>query len=260
MKKFDLRYFTVLSCLIFTIALLLLNSIKLYQTNTNNRTNITARNSAVQIEVDVNVSILGLPSSNDMSITGSGNIIGRKNNIVYVITAAHVCEPSIAIDTELPEIMLRRRVNDSAGNTYEIKTLTYDELSDICIMKYETEDVLPGWVEISRHPATLDENVYSYCSPMGFYSPTSILKYQGIYSGNVIHIDFDENRMLSVYTLPAVGGASGGGILNSDNEIVGIIHSAIESFHHITFSSTHGDVLRLIEKAEEMEGWKITER
>jgi hypothetical protein len=41
------------------------------------------------------------------------------------------------------------------------------------------------------------------------------------------------------YTVPAAGGSSGSPLLNSEGRIVGVTHSVLIYFHHISVSSTY---------------------
>ena len=60
--------------------------------------------------------------------------------------------------------------------------------------------------------------------------------------------DINDNYIpASAYTIPAVGGSSGGLILNRDGEIVGVLHSALVDFHHISLSTRHADVVDFLQ-------------
>ena len=57
--------------------------------------------------------------------------------------------------------------------------------------------------------------------------------------------------------MPAAGGSSGGGITNSRGEIVGVLHSTLREFHHISLGTSYESTIGFIKQLEVEENVRI---
>jgi hypothetical protein len=185
----------------------------------------------------------------EYAYTGTGTIIADEKGGIYVLTAKHVCSPN-PYSTLYLGFQALVEIQDVGGQFHNGEIILLSSDDDLCIIKYESDE--PGMRSVAKfapEPAKLDSVVYMYASPAGFYVPTAITRFTGTFSGeSILWGDY-----VAVYTLPATGGASGGAITNSSGEIVGILHSVLTDFHHISLSTTYAATVDFIKELEVQE-------
>ena len=210
--------------------------------------NYSTRDATVQVLVSY-IDVLA-KESQEVAYTGTGTIISDDGKEVYVLTAKHVCSPS-PFSILYNGMEQTVEVQDIDGGFHAGKIVLLSSNEDLCIVKYNAPDHgTRGIAKFADTSATIDTSVSMYAAPGGFYVPSAITKFTGVYSGDSILWGGE----VAVYTIPATGGASGASITNNKGEIVGVLHSVLSDFHHISLSSTYGSMIDFIEDLEIQEG------
>jgi hypothetical protein len=239
MQKMDrnksFRVFVIYAIILQFMILAAQNSY-IKSTKSSDIKNYIARDAAVQVQVDF-VSA-NYSTYSDMSFRGSGGVIAMQDDTAYVLTARHVCQPLTTPELEILDLQQKIEVVDSAGEVNQANISLLSAIFDLCILEFETNKQYIT-IPISDDGLYLDEKAYMYAAPSGFFAADVVPLFEGFYAGDV----YDGYIPASAYTIPAVGGSSGGLILNSDGEVVGVLHSALVDFHHITLSTRHSDVI-----------------
>ena len=77
---------------------------------------------------------------------------------------------------------------------------------------------------------------------MGIYQPGHVPFFEGYYAGIL------DGK--ASYTIPVTGGSSGGGVINSKGEVVGVVSMAIEGFENITLVAKLENIQSLLDAAK----------
>ena len=160
--------------------------------------------------------------------SGSGMAIDIVQGKMTVLTAGHVCDtqPNEAI----AESIQLTHVVDYAGNRHQawpIYVSFHNGLGrgDLCLLWVPTLNVKK--IPIASKGANIGDEVLYIGSPMGIHHPPTVPIFKGIYSGKV-------DASSGMVTFPAIGGSSGAAVLNSNNEIIGVVYAANREFHHVS--------------------------
>ena len=165
--------------------------------------------------------------------SGSGMAIDLDRKLMTVVTAGHVCDsqPSALVDKYVQTI----KVLDYRGNTHQAWVLNksfidYAGSGDHCMLWVPTLEVKK--VKISTKKPEIGERLRYMGAPLGVYHFPSVAIFEGIFSGNI-------DASSALVTFPATGGASGSAVLNSKNEIVGILFASTPKFQHLTLITNY---------------------
>ena len=214
--------------------------------------NYNTRDSTVQILIGYADVEAG--ESSDVAMTGTGTIVYDADNVAYVLTARHVCYQEQNMTLLLMGLVPVIEVFDVDGVYHDANVVMLADYDDLCILKFEPDDVgTRGIANISPRPPLSGEKVSMYAAPAGFYVPSAIARFSGEYNGaaNVY------GTITGVYTIPAAGGSSGAGITNSKGEIIGVLHSTLREFHHISLGTSYENTIGFLEELEIAEGVRI---
>jgi len=163
---------------------------------------------------------------NTFSSAGSGVIVKSGEDMTYVLTAGHICVPSqgkmvstlnSSTDVDV-KYMIKLTTGFGRESTGEIIAVDVD--NDLCLLK--ADKYLGPSLSVSKQDPMLHEEVYNMANPAALASSLAVPVFKGYYVGNI--------SMLSIYSVPAVGGSSGSPIMNKDNEIISIISAAAIRF------------------------------
>ena len=171
-------------------------------------------NSTVAITIkDVNSQILGL---------GSGFVIGKN----YIVTNVHVIEgaKSVYIKTN--------------NSTYEFKSTGYvaiDKVNDLAIL--EVPALAGVSLSLSTKTPEVGEKIYVAGNPFGLAGTFS----DGLISGIR---EFNKRKLIQI-SAPISPGSSGGPVVNSNSELIGISVSGIRDGQNLNFCIPTEYLIRL---------------
>ena len=147
------------------------------------------------------------------SSQGSGVIFCSDDKYLYILTNHHVVHSDDARRTVFT-------VRDAFDNTYTATLVAKNEAYDLAVIRIsrsETTESLNA-TKIAQLDAPVDTAILSIGNPSGVHNSVSI--------GKIIYIKNIANDALDIdvayHTAPLEHGSSGGGIFNSDGELVGI--------------------------------------
>jgi S1-C subfamily serine protease len=190
----------------------------------------------VQISVTLEREIDGYKQTAEYSSTGSGSVIDIIDDRSIVLTANHVCNP---LQSDAPIQSSLVKIKDTSievtgyyGGTYSAEILYSDIDYDLCLLTVEGKWAIP--IAIANSPTNHGDRVYNMAAPTGFFSPGMVPLFVGFNSGNLGSLGYQD----TIYTVPTKGGSSGSPILNSEGEIIGVIHSALNGVENIAISCT----------------------
>tara|TARA_X000000950_G_C13829526_1_gene625507 strand:+ start:384 stop:1097 length:714 start_codon:yes stop_codon:yes gene_type:complete len=188
-------------------------------------------------------SVLFIGGSNivtEISISGTGIIVESNDEESWALSAGHVCYP----ETEDPLIMwtdVWLMMGFTFEGTYEpIFMVGLDQTHDVCVFRIPIGN-LPV-APLAKEMPNIGDKVYLGAYPLGVYNPGHVPFFEGYFAGIL------EGR--ASYTIPVTGGASGGGIVNKDGEVVGVVSLAIEGFENITLVPKLENVQTLLDAAK----------
>ncbi len=249
-KERSYRVFTIYALIFQFMILVSLNS-KVENLSVSSIEDYTIRDATVQVLISYSSGGNSIDPYSEVSYSGTGTVIHSDNGEFYVITVRHVCTPQEDIFLAMAGLTREIDVMDISGNQLPAEIVLVDDEDDLCMIKYNPDDnYFTTPAEVSSRAAYLDEEVYMYGAPSGFYVPSAITQFQGVSAGNA-KINMTET---AVYTIPATGGSSGAAVINSDGKIVGILHSTLADFHHISLATPHSSMLRFINEVELLTG------
>ena len=250
-KEKSFRVF-VIYALLLQFGILISQQSLLIESTSTTIPNYNTRDATVQVMVSYTDPLVN--QSLESAYTGTGAIIADENGWIYVLTARHVCSPNPfhSIYFGMQENV---EIQDIDGNFHDAEITLISQEDDLCIVKYFSDvNSNRSIAKFSNVPPNLDSPVFMYAAPAGFYVPSAITRFSGTFSGDAILWGGEHS---AVYTMPAAGGASGAAITNSNGEIIGVLHSTLSDFHHISLSTTYDSTINFIEALEEQENITI---
>ena len=155
--------------------------------------------------------------------TASGLAFKTVNDVTYVLTANHFCNPGDhGIDTGIFGIIDSNIfVSDSQGDLWSSKIAYSNSEYDLCLLGSEMPEVKS--IPLAEKIPTVGERVYTISAPDGFALRAVGLHFEGIFSG----CDYEK---LCYYTFPSTFGSSGSIILNRNSKIIGMIQMSPSTF------------------------------
>lgn len=190
----------------------------------------------VQISIVLEREINGYGQTAEFSSMGSGSVIDIIDEHSIVLTANHVCDPlqaGMPLQTNLVRVKdVYIEITGYYGGAYPAEILYSDIDYDLCLLKVEGTWAVP--IAIANESVPVGERVYNMAAPTGFFSPGMVPLFEGFSSGNLGPLGYQD----TIYTIPTKGGSSGSPVLNSEGEIIGVIHSAIGGVESIAVACT----------------------
>ena len=157
-----------------------------------------------------------------MSGTGSGVVIGTKDDKSLVLTAGHVCNGTDSMGEQGRALTLQYEMELTSGYGNEAigTVVSLDMINDLCLVIADGH--LGPSLSVASDPPLLHEKVYTMSSPLGLAAPLAVPVFEGYFTGDV--------STLSIFTIPAAPGSSGSPIMNNKGEVLSIISAAAVSF------------------------------
>ena len=188
--------------------------------------------------------VVAINLSTGDSITGSAIKVENYRGMTLVLTAGHVCYPETEDPFGINLQQWQMAAFDFDGIISDVKILAVDTTQDVCVFAIlgESKYLTP----VANNLPKVGERVFLLANPLGVYEPEHALVFEGFYGG--------ENGHQATYTIPVAPGASGGGIMNSKNEIIGIVSMATTSFETLTFAVTLKDIQALLDVSKRVPG------
>ena len=177
--------------------------------------------------------------------SGSGFSVANVGGHTLAVTAGHLCAPE-------PNVYKQEyTVTVLGGDTFKAHPLMTVGSTDTCVLVVEGAEVPP--VRIADTGPERGERVYALSAPYGIFDPNMIPMFEGFYSGYttkdtppggiVSRMDLD------AYTIPSRPGSSGGPIINSRGEVIGMVVMAHPGFENYTLSPRQQalrEILRIV--------------
>lgn len=189
----------------------------------------------VQVSVVLEREINGYKQTAEFSSVGSGSVIDILDEHSIILTANHVCDPLQAGMPQSSIVTVKDtyiEITGYYGDVYDAEILYSDIDYDLCLLKVEGVWTVP--IAIAHQPTNPGDRIYNMAAPTGFFSPGMVPLFEGFHSGNLGPLGYQD----TIYTIPTKGGSSGSPVLNSEGEVIGVIHSAIGGVESIAIACT----------------------
>jgi len=173
--------------------------------------------------------------------TASGLAISYDDDFTYILTAAHFCDEYYGDFDRLLGVKTLLTAVDIHGNTWVSSVLYQDVRNDLCIVRSRMD--IDQNIKMSTSDPEMGERVFAIAYPSGIGGQDVTLHFEGKFSGCNAYNN-------CYFTMPATFGSSGGVILNSRNEIVGIIQRKPATFDAIAISTSRQTIYDFLLEAE----------
>lgn len=174
---------------------------------------------------------------------GTGSIINHNKNSTYILTAGHICSPLSLIEVNVrvsPEYLTNAKrskslytVMNTYGDTYTAVILYFNTNFDTCILL--TKKINIQEIKILDQEPEYGIRVFSISYAKGIWDKLFSPIYEGFFNG---FLGGPNEKMASSFSLPTVGGCSGAPILDKNGFMVGMVHSYMNEFYHLTLGAT----------------------
>jgi len=187
--------------------------------------------------------VAGMDIMKNEPISGSAIVIESNIYGSWAISAGHVCYPELDHHgLNLQDwVMIAMDVH---GDIRPMEIVALDMSNDVCVFKIPFGPI--PTVPVAKSQAKMGDRVFLGAFPLGIYEPGFVPIFEGFYSGELTV----EDRKWSGFTIPVAPGSSGGGIVNTNGELVGIVSMAINSFENITLAVQLENIQKLLEVAK----------
>ena len=154
---------------------------------------------------------------------------------VHILTANHVCDYSDVVNPAVKlgyEPKIKISALDVSGERHVLEVVKQNAEADICLLKGKNKKIKIPTLKLSPLPPQKNKKYFNFAAPAGVFNPGVVPLFEGQYAGVFYGV-------YALYTIPVYPGSSGSPIVNSNGELVGMVHSVHRNFHHVSFSATH---------------------
>ena len=182
----------------------------------------------------------GMNAATGEQMSGTGIVVESNEKESWALSAGHVCYPEHQDQLIMWTEMWMHMGFDTTGMYEPIFIIALDQVTDVCVFRIPIGN-LPA-VPLAKEMPSVGSKVFLGAYPLGVYSPGHVPFFEGFYAGIL------DGR--ASYTIPVTGGASGGGVVNSKGELLGVVSMAIEGFENITLVSKLENVQTMLDVAK----------
>jgi len=183
--------------------------------------------------------------------TGSGFIIEQLPTGTVVYTAGHVCSSKKSelvkilfpfYDEKIHTIDIKSQfiLTDINGDQYAAVEMVIMDDYDVCALLSSKIYLNP--LLLSAKGLEPNQKVFMMGFPRGIWGKGFVPTFFGYYAGDLENL---KGEKASFFTFPSTPGVSGGPIINSDGQVVSIIHAYITTFDNLSIGATINQVLSL---------------
>ena len=200
----------------------------------------------IKIQRDIPIkpeSVLFIGAANAVTgetISGSAIIIEQGKEWSWAVSAGHVCYPEVTDNLIMWTDVWMGMAFNFHGEYEPVFMVALDQVHDVCVFRVPMTNLAA--VPLAQRMPDIGDKVFLGAYPLGVYNPGHVPFFEGYFSGLL------DGR--ASYTIPVTGGASGGGIVNKQGELVGIVSLAIEGFENLTLAPKLENVQRLLDVAK----------
>ncbi len=173
----------------------------------------------------------------DLRSTGSGYVVRVSDKGAWIVTAAHVCNGESGLLDSVDQT-ISMQVTTITLKKYDAVVIKKDQSIDACLLFAEGLTTGVEVIPLAMKPPKRGEKVYNIAAPLGMFDYDMVPIFEGRYAG--------EEAGQDIYALAATFGSSGSMILNSNGELVGMVHSVLKGFRHIAVSSPYQKLMDFI--------------
>ena len=221
-----------------------------------------SRNSVVKVMVYYSLQVKNLETGSikikpKNGAIGTGSVFEQKENSTLILTASHVCDLNKS-EVELfePEFIINpKKFEVSRDYVIKIETLDGDIKDGLILVTNKEIDVCviltlkidkPA-LPIASENIKIGEKALNISLPANIFSKNLIPLFDGFYVGEFERLPKINS---SAYSIPATAGSSGSPILNLKGEMVGMLHSVVYDFNHLSLSMTLNQLNQTKEASE----------
>lgn len=193
----------------------------------------------------------------------------KRRGVQYVMTAAHFCTATDALDAQIREFYAKKDllvtkiqhefiivINDEFGESHVASTVGIDRQHDICIVAI-TDAELP--IVRFGEPLTRGQKIYNIAAPLGSWAPGVTHRFDG-YNSGIIKCGSDNvtgpmrsfcsrtDVDWSALTLAATFGSSGSPVFDLDNNVVGMVVAVMKGFPNVVWATTITDMRAFLDE------------
>ena len=176
-----------------------------------------------------------------MTSVGSGFVIKITHKGAFIMTAAHVCvtkQDDLLPNVEAQDVL---KVETLDGRWFNTRVIKANHTIDACIVF--AEDLVTDIEEVKTADEAPKEGdkVYNIASPYGIHYNNVVPIFEGRYFGSTAFKSF--------YSFEAAPGSSGSMILNSDGELIGLLHSVYRDMYSIAVGVKYDALIQFIKNS-----------
>jgi S1-C subfamily serine protease len=190
------------------------------------------------VKMDVMITLVRCVDGKNQKLNAGSVASGagiRYGDEIHILTANHVCDYADVVGPAeemgyTPTIKIS--AIDITGQQHVLEIVKQNVEADLCLLKGKKKKLNIPTLELSGTAPEKNKKYFNFAAPAGVFNPGVVPLYEGNYAGIFYGV-------YALYTIPVYPGSSGSPIVNSDGELVGMVHSVHRNFHHVSFSATY---------------------
>jgi|TARA_R110002074_G_scaffold261739_3_gene433993 hypothetical protein len=153
----------------------------------------------------------------------------------YILTAGHSCQNKLPPKQNIGGFKVvnkgsRFKVVDLNGFQHDAVVIDINTRFDLCLMRVSDVHMNPPILKVAEKEPLRGEIAINMAAPHGLFWAGTVLIFRGAFSGY-------HDRGYSVYTIPTKPGSSGSPIINSKNELIGVIFAGYRMIENVGLSA-----------------------